>query len=390
VSVAQGAPDGHPPAPTPRRARRTATRVTTLELLFDLVFVLVVSQVARTVAVDPGWPAVGRAVLLMAVVWWMYDAYAWLTNQAVPDVPSVRLLLVAAMAAFLVLALAVPDAVHGDTAVLGWAYVAAAVVHGGLFIALGGPEGAHVMARVLPLNVAAGLLLGVAGQMPDGWAWLPAALPLLLFAVAATIARRAPFRLAGEHFAERHGLLMIIALGESVVSVGAAAGSHGLDGPTLVGAVLVVAVVASLWWCYFAGDDERAAHALDATPPHRRAGVALRAYYVDHLVMLVGLILLGAGLHLALEEPTHRPEAVVAGLVCGGVALFLVGDADYRRALRLGSSWWRIGAAGGALALAAVRPPSLVLLAAVAGVVTGAIVAEGWLARRRQVVVSDA
>lgn len=364
MTVPTGASDGHPA----RATRRTAARASSLELLLDLVFVLTVSQVARAVAVDPGAVTVGRAVLVMAAVWWMYDAYVWLTNQAVPDTTPVRVLLVAAMAAFLVVALAIPDLVHGGSTVLGWAYVAAALIHGGLFIALGGPTSARVMTRVMPLNVAVGLALVLAGHLHEPAPALLAA-PLVLCVVAAAIAVRSPFDLAGEHFAERHGLLMIIALGESVVSLGAAVGGHGLEAATVGAAVLVVGVVAALWWCYFSGDDARAAHALEAVEPRRRTAVALRGFYLDHLVMLVGLTLLGSGLHHALEEPLHRPEPAVAWLVGGGVALFLIGEADYRRALHLGPALGRGLAAAGCLALAAARPHVLVMLGAVVVVV---------------------
>ncbi|WP_449385862.1 low temperature requirement protein A [Cellulomonas soli] len=379
MPVAQGAPDGHQPA-SARVRRRAATRVSTLELLLDLVFVLAASQVARAVAADPTWPGVLRAVLVMAILWWMYDAYIWLTNQAVPDTPPVRLLLVAAMAAFLVVALAIPETVHGNSALFGWAYVAAALIHGGLFIALGGPTSARVMVRVMPVNVAAGVLVALASLLDEPWSWVLLAAPLVLFAVAAGISRRAPFDLAGDHFVERHGLLLIIALGESVVSVGAAVGTHGLDTPSVAGAVLVVAVVAALWWCYFAEDAPRPG-AFEGVEPRRRTAVALRVFFVDHLAMLVGLILLGAGLHLGLEDALRRPDTATAWLVAGGVALYLLGEIDHRHTLRLGPSVWRAAASATGVALALARPPVLVLLAALAAVVVLAAFAESRLRR---------
>ncbi|MGY4644226.1 low temperature requirement protein A [Cellulomonas sp. URHB0016] len=357
---------------------RRATRVTTVELLLDLVFVVTIAQLATTVSHDPGWSAVGRAGLLLVVVWWLYDGFAWLTNQATPDTTAVRLLFVAAMAAFLVLSLAIPDALAGSSVLFGAAYVVAALVHGGLFIALGGASSARVMLRVMPINVGIGALIGAAGLV-DGPAHTVLSLaPLVLIAVAAGIALRSPFDLVAQHFVERHGLLMIIALGESVVSVGAGVDEHGLDAATVLGAVLVVGVIAALWWCYFSGDDERATLAFGAADPRRRTAAALRAFYVDHLLMLFGLVLLGAGLHLALDEPLHPPTAAAGWLVGAGVALYLVGDADYRRYLGLGAWWFRAGGAAAALLVGALAPlvPAVVVLVALGLVVVATIAVD--------------
>jgi low temperature requirement protein LtrA len=357
---------------------RRATRVTTVELLLDLVFVVTIAQLATTVSHDPGWESVARAGLLLVVVWWMYDAFAWLTNQATPDTTAVRLLFVAAMAAFLVLSLAIPDALTGSSVLFGAAYVVAALVHGGLFIALGGATSARVMLRVMPINVGIGVLLGAAGLV-DGPAHTVLLLaPLVLIAVAAGIAMRSPFDLVAAHFVERHGLLMIIALGESIVSVGAGVGEHGLDAGTVLGAVLVVGVIAALWWCYFSGDDERATLAFGAIEPRRRTAAAQRAFYVDHLLMLFGLVLLGASLHLALVEPLAAPTATVGWLLGAGVALFLVGDADYRRFLGLGAWWFRAGGAAAALVVGGLAPfvPAVVVLAALGLVVVATIAVD--------------
>jgi low temperature requirement protein LtrA len=366
----------------PRLGQR-AVRVSTLELLLDLVFVVTISQLAALVADDLTWTALVQAAVLMVVVWWMYAAFAWLTNQAVPDTTPVRLLLVAAMAAFLVLSLAIPTTFGDGWVAFGCAYVAVALIHGGLFIARGGAASAAVMLRVTPLNVLVGAAMAGAGAASGVVRGVLAAVAVALIVVGASLGRRGSFDLAAEHFVERHGLLTIIALGESVVSV--TAGLHGrtLDGATIVAAVLVVAVIASLWWCYFVGDDERASEAFGAIDPRRRAGAALRAFYVDHGVMLFGLVLLGAGLHLALDAP-FDPPGTAQGLLGGvGVGLFLLGDADYRRALGLGTSRWRAVAAVVVVALSALgaHVPAAVLLAAAAAVVTGAIALESATSR---------
>ncbi|MBO9555917.1 low temperature requirement protein A [Cellulomonas sp.] len=359
-------------------AGRRATRVTTVELLFDLVFVVTIAQLATVVSHDPGWESVARAGLLLVVVWWMYDAFAWLTNQATPDTRAVRLLFIAAMAAFLVLSLAIPDALEGASVLFGAAYAVIALVHGGLFIALGGVTSARVMLRVMPINVGIGALIGVAGLVEGPAHTVLLLAPLVLIAVAAGIAMRSPFDLVAEHFVERHGLLVVIALGESVVSVGAGVGAHDLGAGSVLGAVLVVGVIAALWWCYFSGDDERATLAFGAVEPRRRTAAALRAFFVDHLLMLFGLVLLGAGLHLAVEDALHPPTVATGWLIAAGVALFLVGDADYRRYLGLGAWWFRAGGAAAALLVGALASlvPSVVVLAALGLVVVATIAVD--------------
>ena len=313
--------------------------MSTLELLLDLVFVVTVAQLARSIAEDPGVQSAGRAALVVVVVWWLYDAFAWLTNESAPETPLTRVLLVAAMAGFLVLSLAIPDALAGSSAVFGVAYVVVAVIHGGMFVALGGASSAALMWRVMPINIAIGASFVAIGAT-DGTARVAfELLPVALIVVAMGISRRTAFDLSPEHFVERHGLLMIIALGESIVSVAAGAPERGVAGPTIVGAVLVVGLVAALWWCYFGDDPERARAAFGHVTPAQRTTAALRAFYLDHLVMLFGLVLLGAGLHLALEDPFAAPGATAGLLVGSGTALFLVGGADYRRYLGLGT-WW--------------------------------------------------
>jgi low temperature requirement protein LtrA len=357
--------------------------VSTLELLLDLVFVFTVSQVAHVVADEPTWPTIGRVVLVMIAVWWMYDAFAWLTNQAVPDTAVVRLLLVAAMAAFLVLSVGLPDALEPGGVPFAVAFMVVAAIHGGLYLARGGAGTAAVLVRVAPLNILVGVPFLVApllGEGHDAARWVLALVPVGLIVVAASIARRSPFDLTASHFVERHGLLVIIALGESIVSVGADVGEHGLGEQAVTAILLTVAIIAALWWCYFSGDDERAEHAFGSAPPLRRTSVALHGFYVDHLLMLLGLIALGAGLHLASGEPFAAPEGAAAWLVAGGTAAFLVGDADYRRTLDLGPWVWRLLAA--AVCLATVPLARLTSLAVQLVVLTLVVLAAIGVERR--------
>ena len=260
-----------------RRSRVVAARVSSIELLLDLVFVFTISQLAEILVVDPTWDALAQTAVLMAVIWWMYDAFAWLTNQARPDTTTERLLLIGAMAAFLVMSLAVPDAFGDSGVVFAVSYLVVVAIHAGVFISSGGPAAARAMRRVLLTNTAVGALLLAAAFVQGAADWVLFVAPFALFVVAGVISRRSgAFELGASHFVERHGLLMIIALGESIVSVGAGLAGHELDAAVIIGAIATVAVVATLWWSYFAGtDDERATETLGAAPAAERTSVAL-------------------------------------------------------------------------------------------------------------------
>ena len=146
--------------------------MSSIELLLDLVFVFTISQLAEILVVDPTWDALAQTAVLMAVVWWMYDAFAWLTNQARPDTTTERLLLIGAMAAFLVMSLAVPDAFGDSGVVFAVSYLVVVAIHAGVFISSGGPAAARAMRRVLLTNTAVGALLLAAAFVQGAADWV--------------------------------------------------------------------------------------------------------------------------------------------------------------------------------------------------------------------------
>jgi low temperature requirement protein LtrA len=365
-----------------------ASRVSTIELLFDLVFVTTISQVAAIIVHEPDWSGIGQALVILALVWWMYDAYAWLTNQAAPDTTFVRLALIVAMAAFLVMSLAIPDAFGATGVVFGAAYIAVAFIHAALFIARGGRDAARRIVVVGTSNILVGVLLMVSGFVEGPIDWLFFTVPLLAFLASAILSARGGFDPGASHMVERHGLLMIIAFGESIVSIGVAAAAHALDAPLIVATVLSVGIVASLWWCYFAGDDVRAEEAIAAAPQASRTRLALVAYYLEHLAMIFGLVLMAAGLHELLVEAAAPAPPTAAALLGCGVGLYLLADVAYRSTLRLGPIGWR---AAGAALVALTFPIGIAVsglaqlvavLALVAGVLIAEAVARGRIAGR--------
>lgn len=391
------------PLDTRRGAPAAAARVSTLELFFDLVFVFAVTQVTHLVAHAHGALDLLRAALVLVVTWWMYSAYAWLTSIVGTGETVTRLLLLAAMAEFFVMALCTPRVAGADSAAFGLAYVGVVLVHTLLF-ARASAASARAVVRIAPFNAAVGLLvLGAGLAAPDrpgldgagglgwtGWSdglWLAAALAALALS---SVRFPAGLRLDVAHFAERHGLIILIALGESVVGLGAGVSDRPVRAPLLATAVLGLALAAGLWWSYFDRDDAAAEHALTRAPAPERARLAMFAYWHAHLLMIAGVVLAAAGVQVAVagtaggagSAPAHAVlgtgTPAAAWLLAAGVAGYLAGGAAFRRLLAVGPTGARVGAAGLALATApaGVAGGALLQLAALVALVVGLLLVE--------------
>jgi low temperature requirement protein LtrA len=333
-------------------------RVSTLELFFDLVFVFTLTQLTTVLAGDLSVGTLARVVLIFDVLFWMYAAYAWLTNQVPPDRPARRLLLILAMAAFLVCALAAPQAFDGGGVAFGLGYLLVVLVHGGLYAE---GYGAVVLRFVAP-NVLAALSLIAAGFLRGPAAYALWAVPVLNQLAASWMSARAATRLRVRpaHFVERHGLLLIVALGESVVAIGIGLGGERLDLGLFAVALLGLALAAGLWWTYFAGDEEGAERALAAAPMDRRLRLANNAYFYAFIPMLLGVIVIAAGVKKSIGHVGDPLAAGPALALAGGVALYLAGDVAFRRVLGIRP----VGPRAAAALLAIATLPLGMLLAA--------------------------
>lgn len=338
-------------------------RVTTLELFFDLVFVFTLTQLTVLLAADLSFATAARVALIFVVLFWMYGAYAYLTNQVPPDRPSRRLLLMLGMAAFLVCALAIPRVFDDTGVVFGLGFLLVVIVHTALYTRSHGWDSIWygVPNALAAFSVtAAGLVDG----LPADGLWM---LALLLQFVTPFVAEQGPGRRDGRtaaalrvqlgaldpaHFVERHGLLLIVAFGESVVSIGVGAGDLPLTPGLFGGAFLALALAVALWWTYFVRDEEGAEAAFRATPPSYRWRLAMNAYYYAFLPMLLGIAYLAAGVKKTLGHLTGELAVGPALALAGGVALFLLGDVAFRRAMRLRPVRHRAVAAPVALAAA--------------------------------------
>jgi low temperature requirement protein LtrA len=319
-------------------------RVTTLELFFDLVFVFTVTQVARLVSGAHGAGDLGAAALILTIAWWMYAGYAWLTNNIGTSGLVLRLLMLLGMAAYLVMALAIPRAGGEDGFVFGVAFTVVTLVHAALFLRATNSS-ARAILGIAPYNfTAAGCTIGAAFLDPH-WRWMGWAAAVALFLATTVRRRERGFQVNATHFAERHGLVIIVAIGESVVALGSGIGDAAVGWPLVKVVGLGFALCAAIWWTYFDADDVRGEHALKAAPPEQRARLALLAYSYAHLGMVAGIVGIAAGLHDAIAILGARMPPSHAWVLAAGVALYLLSENWFRSLLRLGASRTRVAAA---------------------------------------------
>jgi low temperature requirement protein LtrA len=360
-------------------------RVSTLELFFDLVFVFTITQLTAVLSDDPTWRGLLRVVLMLGVIYYMYGGYAWLTNAVAADRAARRLLLLGGMAAYLVLALAIPRAFSEGDVAFGVAYLVIVSIHAGLYTRAPEAHTLRALARLAPLNLGSALLVLAAVVVEGTAAYLLWGAAFALAWFTPLLAGTGGFRIAPAHFVERHGLVVIVALGESIVAIGIGAADLPVDLSLAAVAVLGLLLAACLWWAYFGGDDTRAERALAAVPEDQRGWVAIQSFGYWHLVMLLGIITLAAGLKDAIGHAHDPLDLAHALLLAGGAALFLAGDVLFRRALAIGPGGLR--AAGAALALATI-PLGLTLSALAQLVALLAVLAGSLLIETRLTVPS--
>ncbi len=327
-------------------------RVSTIELFFDLVFVFTVTQLTHLIDHARGPDDFVRAFVVLVLIWWMYAGYAWLTNgtatnEGLGASTPMRLVLIAGAAGFLVISQAIPKSFGEDTLAFGLAYLFVVALHLGAFALQGGPGIGRAVLKLAPFNVGAALLVTLAAFLPSEWRIAPFAAAAALFILATMMRREQGFSVHPGHFVERHGLVIMIVLGESVVAIGAGVGERALDLATVAEIALSLLLIAGLWWTYFDRDDARAERAMAAADPITRGRVAILGYWYAHLVMICGVVLLAAGVKKALATAGAGYSA--AWFLAGGVATYLAGDVLFRRVLGLRPL--AVRASGAAIAL---------------------------------------
>ena len=320
---------GAAPGSQPRRlspALREGETVKPLELYFDLVFVLGFTQCTALMSANPSWEAVGQGMLVLATLWWAWTGYAWLTSVIDPEEGAVRIAMFVAMAALLVVALCVPEAFGSRALAFALSYGVVRAGHIALFV-LASREDRELRRSVVDLaistSIAVGLLAGASffDGAAQGGLWL--------LAIAFDMGGPALFGLAGwrlvpAHFAERNNLIIILALGESIVALGVGA-EVGLDVGTIAAAVLGVALASAIWWTYF--DVVALVTALRltrATAGRERNALARDSYSYLHYPMVAGIVLVALGLEYTLAHVDDPLDSVHRFALLGGVAIYLL------------------------------------------------------------------
>ena len=312
---------------------------------------------------------------MLGVIFYMYGGYAWLTNSVVVDRMTRRLTLLGGMAGFLVVALAVPGAFEGSGGAFGLAYLAVIVVHLGMFVLSSPMTVKQAILGLAPFNLL-GALLVLAGGILGGTAqYVLWAAAFALEWVAPRLIDSSGFVIEPGHFVERHGLVVIIAIGESIIAVGIGAAGLPVDGGLVAAAVLGLALSACLWWSYFGSDEGVAEERMEAAPMAERPRVAIYAFGYWHLLILLGVIVVASALKETTAHPFEALEVAKALALGGGVAILLLGEALFRGTLSMGAARRR----GLAAVLALATIPVGLALSAVAQLAVVVAVLVGML-----------
>jgi len=385
----------------PRRARLEVVTeeaaVTPLELFFDLVFVFALTQVTGLLAADPTIRGLVRGVLVLAIMWWAWVGYSWLGNVVRADEGLSRVVMFAAMAALFVAALTIPEAFTDEPGglsgpkVFAVCYFVVRLAHLVLFWIAASDSGDDGLRRQLvrwtPSVVTGTVLLLTASQTSGALQTALWACALLGDYLGTLLAGASGWRIkSAGHFAERHGLIVIVALGESIVSIGVGVSGQAVSWPIVVASALGLTVAGALWWAYFDVTSLLAERALAASRGHHRALMARAAYTFLHLPIVVGVIVMALGLKKVLgyvgglsgHTLTDRLYGVPLAALYGGAAMYLLALVAFKYRTIREVARVRLGVG---VALLLVIPvvallPALVTLGVLALVLSGLIAYE--------------
>jgi low temperature requirement protein LtrA len=350
-------------------------RVTPLELFFDLVFVFAFTQVTTVFSDDPTWSGLGHGLLILTALWWAWAAYAWLTNTVDPGEGSVWGAILVAMAAMFVAALAVPDAFGRHGVVFGVSFLIVNVMHLTLY-ALGARGDRDLLAaimRIAPSALAGALLIVAAGFVHGGLRTMLWLIALVVGFCGPLLVGMSGWRVEPAHFVERHGLIIIIAIGESLIAIGLGARATALSAGVIVAAVLGLVVVMSFWLAYFDFFQIRGRQLLADRSGTERTVLARDVYTYLHLPMVAGIVLFAFATKTTLAHVGDELDTIAALGLCGGPALYLFAYVALR--LRVARTFGR-GRLIAAIACSLLVPVALVVPALVAL----ALVASVWVA----------
>jgi low temperature requirement protein LtrA len=325
-----------------------------LELFFDLVFVFAFTQVTALILEDTSPQGFARSALVLAMVWWAWSAYAWMTDAIDVENSVTRLIMFASMAAGFFMALAVPDAFQDEAAWFAVAYFVVRVLNSALFAwgVRDDPGNLRATLRLTPWFFGAALV-ALGGGFVDSdyraWVWLAS---LVIDVVGTLTVARAEWRVSPSHFAERFALIVIIALGESIVAIGIGTSELERDSTYALSVVVAFSGVAALWWAYFDFTATAAQRSLSRASPHARGPLARDVFTYFHYPVVLGIIFYAVAAKKTLEHPLDPLSDAGRWALGLGIAVFLVGFALMRFRVVRRVAWERLAAALVALVLA--------------------------------------
>ena len=352
--------------------------VTTLELFFDLVFVFTITQLTSVIVEAPTWSSTWHVIVMLGLIFWMYDGYAWLTNAVPARGRRRESLLLGGMGGYLVLAISITHAFDGDGLTFGLAYLVITAIHAYLYVRAAGAGSAAAMRELAPWNLLAASAVCVGGALggrAEEVIWTVVFL-LLWFATRASPL----FELRPAHFVERHGLLVLVAIGESIVATGIAARGLPLDLSLVIVVILGLMLSAGLWWTYFGGGEGEVDAAFERSVGADRVRLAFTGFGYAHYGMLLGIVFTAVGLRKVVGDPGGVLRVEFGVMLAGGAALFLAADGWFRWLLGLRQVGVReIGAIALLLAVPAGR-----LLSAVAALIVTVVLLLSTVAFERR------
>jgi low temperature requirement protein LtrA len=369
-------------------------RTTYLELFFDLVFVFAVTQVTALVAHDPTARGFGHGALVFGLVWWAWSGYAWMTNAIDVERTVVRTAVLGAAGASFFMAIALPHAFGDDGLRFALAYLVVRVIQLALYIWGLRHDPAHQAAilRLAPWFFVAPLV-ALAGGFADGdarvWLWIAS---LAIDVTGAATVGRAGFRISPAHFAERYALFVIIALGESIVAIGASAIELPRNGTFFATAAISFALACVLWWSYFDFPALAAARALRFASPERRGPLARDLFTLFHFPNVLGIIFVAVAAKKAVAHPSEPLSGGGRAALALGLSLFLLQFVLGRLRVIHRVSWERLVGMAAIVAVAAAGgslDAVWVLAAALAVMVATTVAEDIRLGQARAIVRAD-
>jgi len=346
------------------------------ELFFDLVFVFAFTQVATLLADDPTFAGIGRGVLVLAALWWAWAAFAWLTNIVDPEEGVVGAALLVVLIAMFVAALVVPGVFDDDGVLFGAAFLLVWSMHTALY-ALAGRGRRDLLGAVLrlaPWTLLGATLILVAGFTDAArvWLWFAA---LACAYVGGVLSGSTGWRVHPSHFAERHGLVLIIALGEAFIAIGIGATGIGIGLGEVVAAILGLLVATSFWLAYFDFFSIRGERMLRDLEDAERVALARDVYTYGHFPMIVGIVLFAFAMKTIVGHVGEELDSVAAFALCGGSALYLLTYSAIRSRVER-----RVRVSRGRFVAAVVLALLFPLATVVPALAALALVAAVWLA----------